>query len=293
MQQGVVGLAAYVYLDRTGVKPAVVKKVQEKSPLDPDNFVDFKLKKVEHYNHNTAKYIFELPNGEASLLPVASCVVVKSSEGSPAPLVGANGKPIIRPYTPISPSDQEGEFTFLIKRYEEGKMSKHIHELKPGDSLAIKGPILKIPYKANELEEIGMIAGGSGITPMYQVIHHALSDKSNKTRFTLIFANVTAADILLKEEFDQLKAKHPDTFNVIYTLDKPDSTWKGYTGYVNKELIQQHIPPASLADKVKIYICGPPGQVAAIAGKKDGMKQGTVEGILKELGYKEDQVFKF
>ncbi len=59
---------------------------------------------------------------------------------------------------------------------------------------------------------------------------------------------------------------------------------------MNKELIQQHIPPASLADKVKIYICGPPGQVAAIAGKKDGMKQGTVGGILKELGYKEDQV---
>lgn len=35
---------------------------------------------------------------------------------------------------------------------------------------------------------------------------------------------------------------------------------------------------------------GPPGQVSAIAGKKDGMKQGTLGGILKELGYTEDQV---
>ena len=94
------------------------------------------------------RYIFELPDGEASLLPIASCVVVKSATDSPAPLVGTNGKPIIRPYTPVSPSDQEGELTFLIKRYEEGKMSQHIHGLAPGDKLAIKGPIMKIPYKS-------------------------------------------------------------------------------------------------------------------------------------------------
>lgn len=35
---------------------------------------------------------------------------------------------------------------------------------------------------------------------------------------------------------------------------------------------------------------GPPGQVAAVAGKKDGMKQGEVGGLLKELGYTSDQV---
>ena len=62
---------------------------------------------------------------------------------------------------------------------------------------------------------------------MYQVLQHALAEKDNKTRFTLIFANVTPGDILLKEEFDTLKKKHPDTFNVVYTVDKPDANWKG------------------------------------------------------------------
>ena len=72
----------------------------------------------------------------------------------------------------------------------------------------------------------------------------------------------------------------------------------------------QHIPPANLGEKTKIFVCGmlappsphlivspdssiplgPPGQVNAIAGKKDGMKQGALSGILKELGYNEDQV---
>ena len=31
----------------------------------------------------------------------------------------------------------------------------------------------------------------------------------------------------------------------------------------------------------------------AVAGKKDGMKQGEIGGVLKELGYTEEQVFKF
>jgi cytochrome-b5 reductase len=39
-----------------------------------------------------------------------------------------------------------------------------------------------------------------------------------------------------------------------------------------------------------LLFLGPPGQVAAIAGKKAGMKQGELGGILKELGYTEEQV---
>ena len=45
---------------------------------------------------------------------------------------------------------------------------------------------------------------------MHQILEYALKNKENKTRFTLIFANVTPQDILLKEQFDELKAKHPD-----------------------------------------------------------------------------------
>ncbi|RDX43277.1 hypothetical protein OH76DRAFT_1487969 [Lentinus brumalis] len=57
------------------------------------------------------------------------------------------------------------------------------------------------------------------------------------------------------------------------------------TGYVNQELCKQYLP---LGEKAKIFVCGPPGQVAALAG----MKQGALGGVLKDLGYQEDQVFK-
>jgi cytochrome-b5 reductase len=285
---GVVGLATSVYLNYTN---PISKITQTKSPLDPDNFVDFKLKRVEPYNHNTSKFIFELPKNEASLLPVASCVVVKSSD--PNALTDGKGKPIIRAYTPVSPSYTKGELTFLIKRYNGGNVSKHIHSLSPGDHLAIKGPISKWPYKMNEFDEVILIGGGSGITPLYQVLDHALADRANKTKFKLLYANVTENDILIREELDALKKKHPNNFDVVHVLSNPEKNWTGPQGYISADIIKTYVGPASLAEKIKIFVCGPPGQVAAIAGNKAGMKQGDLGGILKELGYTEDQVYKF
>lgn len=72
-------------------------------------------------------YVFELPPNEASLIPITSCLVVKSSD--PEALKTKEGKPVIRPYTPVS-HDLEGELHLLIKRYENGAMSQHIHSLK-------------------------------------------------------------------------------------------------------------------------------------------------------------------
>ncbi|KAG6871777.1 hypothetical protein C0995_000227 [Termitomyces sp. Mi166 len=290
---GVAGLATYLYLDRAGK----YEPIQEKSPFDPQNFVDFKLKKVIPYNHNTStlnsspRFIFEIPNNEASLLPVASCLLVKASD--PEALKDAKGKPVIRPYTPISSPDHKGDLSLLIKKYDNGNASKYIHELKEGDTLSFKGPIAKFPYKTNEFDEVALIGGGSGITPLYQVLTHALSDKSNKTKFKLLFSNVTEQDILLREDLDALQKKYPNNLDVVYLVDKPGLNWTGPSGFINMDIIKKHVAPASLGDKVKVFVCGPPGQVAAVAGKKAGMKQGELGGILKELGYTEDQVYKF
>lgn len=47
----------------------------------------------------------------------------------------------------------------LVKVYPEGTMSKYLGDLKVGDSIEIKGPIMKIEYKPNMKKKIGMIAG--------------------------------------------------------------------------------------------------------------------------------------
>ena len=38
-------------------------------------------------------------------------------------------------------------------------MSKHVGKLQVGDSMLVRGPILKLPYVPNMKKKVGMIAG--------------------------------------------------------------------------------------------------------------------------------------
>jgi len=238
----------------------------------------------EQVSPNTARYRFGLQTSEHELaLPVASYILVKADLGEE--------KPTVRPYTPVT-YDVKGYFELVVKTYKEGKMSAHIGNLKIGDKLAIKGPNGKLPYTANMKKNIGMIAGGSGITPMLQVAHEILRNPDDKTHISLIFANVTQDDILLKSRIDEWAAKHPDRFKVYYTLDKPPADWKGGVGFVNEKMVTDHIGKPS-ADAL-VLVCGPPPMVKAVAGPKTvDFEQGTVEGVLKSVGFNESNVFKF
>lgn len=56
----------------------------------------------------------------------------------------------------------------------------------------------------------GMLAGGTGITPMYQVARAVLQDPKDTTNFSLIFGNLTEDDILIRDLLDDLARQHPD-----------------------------------------------------------------------------------
>jgi len=53
--------------------------------------------------------------------------------------VNDKGKPVIRPYTPVTAPDTEGKLELLIKHYKGGAFTEHIFGLKAGDSVAMKG----------------------------------------------------------------------------------------------------------------------------------------------------------
>ena len=123
-------------------------------------------------------------------------------------------KPVIRPYTPTSSAGAVGHLDLVVKIYEAGVMSAHIGKLAVGDALEMKGPIVKLPYEANTWPAIGMVAGGTGITPMLQVAAAALADPADKTKVSLVYGNVAEDDILLRDEIDAMAKAHPDRFEV-------------------------------------------------------------------------------
>lgn len=172
-------------------------------------------------------------------------------------------------------------------------MSEHLHSMKPGETLDVKGPIPKYPWSENKHPHITLIAGGTGITPMYQLLRAIFNNPNEKTKVSLVFGNKKEEDILLREEFDKLEKDHSDRFKVFYLLDTPPKGWDHGSGYITKELLQDVLPDAK-EENIKIFVCGPPPLYKAVSGaKKSPQDQGELDGILKDLGYSKDQVFKF
>jgi cytochrome-b5 reductase len=172
-------------------------------------------------------------------------------------------------------------------------MSEHVHSMKEGDTLSFKGPIPKYPWTPNKHSHITLICGGTGITPMYQLIRTIFKNPSDKTKVSLIFGNIKEEDILLKSEIAQLEKEFPDRLKAFYTLDSPPDNWKFGKGFITKDLLKEVIPDPK-SENIKVFVCGPPGMYKAVSGAKvSPQDQGELSGILKDLGYTKEQVFKF
>lgn len=259
-----------------------------KTALNPEKWVGFKLHETAKVNHNTKMFRFSFDPNEKLGLNVASCILTKASLGE-----DNEGKPnfVVRPYTPISTPDAKGYFDLLIKIYPEGKMTQHLAKMKPGDMLEVRGPIEKLKYIPNMKKHIGMIAGGTGITPMLQVIEAVLRNPDDNTQVSFLYANNSPDDILLKQRLDVLASSHPN-FKVYYTVSKPSKDWKGGVGHVSKDMVVKGLPKPG--KDTLILVCGPPGMVKHVAGEKaNEWTQGQVSGLLKDAGYTEEMVYKF
>ena len=111
-------------------------------------------------------------------------------------------------------------------------------------------------WKANEFEHVGLIAGGTGITPMYQLLQAIDSNPQDKTKATLLFGNVTEDDILLKEAFADFQKRKPDQFKIEYVIEKPSKAWKGLSGYIGHDALAKNLPLPGQGDKIKLFVCG-------------------------------------
>jgi NAD(P)H-flavin reductase len=204
--------------------------------LNPDKFQGFVLKEKTLVSHNVAIYRFALPRPTDILgLPIGQHI-------SLAATIPGQPKEVVRSYTPISSDNEAGYFDLLVKTYPQGNISKHLDGLRVGQIMKVKGPKGAMVYTPNMARRIGMIAGGTGITPMLQIIKAIIRGRpknggNDNTQVDLIFANVNPDDILLKDELDQL-AEEDDKFNVYYVLNNPPEGWKGGVGFVTADMIK-------------------------------------------------------
>jgi cytochrome-b5 reductase len=125
-------------------------------------------------------------------------------------------------------------------------------------------PILKKdPTQLRTARHFGMIAGGTGITPMLQIMHAVLRDEPNSSvTVSLLYANQSEDDILVREELEGALSTFGGRFKLHYTVDRPpEGGWKYSTGFITKEMIQTHLPAPASDGSTQILMCGPPPMV--------------------------------
>ncbi|XP_078046670.1 NADH-cytochrome b5 reductase 3 isoform X1 [Augochlora pura] len=253
-------------------------KKKKSSILLVDPVVKYSLPLIqkEILSHDTRKFRFGLPTPDHILgLPIGQHVHLTAK---------IDGEVVIRSYTPVSSDDDHGFVDLVIKVYfknvhpkfpEGGKLSQFLENLKTGETVDFRGPSGRLIYKGHgkfsikilrkdppvnySFKKIVMMAGGTGITPMLQLVRAIVKDPTDETECSLLFANQTEKDILLREELDEVARKHPKKFKVWYTLDTSDENWAYSTGHINAEMIEKHMfPPSS---DTFVLMCGPPPMI--------------------------------
>lgn len=255
-------------------------------------FRDFKVLKVTKVSYNTKLIRFEIPHGKSLGLSIGRHITVRArisnhdGDGSNHEDHATSNK-VMRAYTPTSRPDQTGYFDLLVKSYEYGKLSPYLHALKPGKTVEVRGPVGRFKYTPNRFlapQSMGLIAGGTGLTPCLQVIRCVLEGNGktdgkaepvvDNTCFTLLFQNRTEADILLREELDALVEKYPTRLRVIYFLSNcsgsefgtgksaepragsKDAYGTEVRGYINAAVVEDILHPSRCP---YVAICGPSG----------------------------------
>uniref|UniRef100_UPI00358EBD0D NADH-cytochrome b5 reductase 3-like isoform X2 n=1 Tax=Myxine glutinosa TaxID=7769 RepID=UPI00358EBD0D len=243
---------------------------------DPSVKYPLRLVDKEIISHDTRRFRFALPSMQHVLgLPVGQHVYLTEK---------IDGSLTIRPYTPVSSHEDLGFVDLVIKVYlknthpkfpDGGKMSQYLDSMKIGDTIDFRGPnglliyqgkgkfAIKPDKKSNAnikvAQHVAMIAGGTGITPMLQLIRKIIMDPGDKTKCSLIFANQTEQDILLRSELEDLASSHPDQFHLWLTLDRPPEEWEYSKGFVNADMIKEHLPKPG--PDVLALMCGPPPMI--------------------------------
>eukprot|EP00405_Crypthecodinium_cohnii_P041405 CAMPEP_0206565648 /NCGR_PEP_ID=MMETSP0325_2-20121206/24201_1 /ASSEMBLY_ACC=CAM_ASM_000347 /TAXON_ID=2866 /ORGANISM="Crypthecodinium cohnii, Strain Seligo" /LENGTH=284 /DNA_ID=CAMNT_0054068553 /DNA_START=86 /DNA_END=937 /DNA_ORIENTATION=+ len=253
-------------------------------------FVQAKCVKNEAHTHNTRLITLELPQTWTMKGPIAN-VLVRATVQEEAKGEGESSEvKVVRPYNPLSAEEGSSDVQLLVKKYDAAKMGTKLHDLQAGDLVEVKGPNQQWTFVEGKYWEYGMVAGGTGITPLIQAAEYILQHDTAKV--TMLTFNKTHDDILLRERLAKLQATSNGRFKVFHVVeqgaDLPSGEIEGKAD--DPEILGKLLPEPNPG--VMVMVCGPRPMTGVVAGPKTkDMKQGEVGGVLKSLGYWTAQVW--
>jgi len=156
-------------------------------------------------------------------------------------------------------------------------MSNYLAGLRVGGTLEMRGPTGLERYGSkgpgtftrserewSGITHIAMISGGTGVTPMLQIINHVLQDKLDPTHVSLLSFTTAVSDFLLKDELEELKEGSNGRFMFQFVCSRaaPGGPHKNiFLGSMRnlKADMLVELLGVPTGDTTMVCICGPDG----------------------------------
>jgi ring-1,2-phenylacetyl-CoA epoxidase subunit PaaE len=174
---------------------------------------------------------------------------------------------ISRSYSLSTSPMVDKEFKITVKKVAGGRGSTFLCEkVREGDTLLTAPPAGQFfkPFSSENGVHFLLFAAGSGITPVFSILKTVLAtDPANHV--TLIYCNRDEKNIIYRNELDRLCTQYGPRLEVIHTLTRAGTEWKGRRGRVTSELTSSVLQKARASGRaVDSYLCGPSDFMSAL-----------------------------
>jgi ferredoxin-NADP reductase len=132
---------------------------------------------------------------------------------------------------------------------------------------------------------VGMIAAGSGITPMFPLLYSLLEEQEQSlaVKVALVYCCHSADEIMLRPDLDRLLAAHGNSrLQILYAVSEGEVDGKHMRRVRLSQALLQEVMPAAYGDGGPcICFCGPPGF------------NSEVERGLHQMGHRPERIHQF
>jgi len=165
-------------------------------------------------------------------------------------LVPQNGGNVARCYSLSSSPHTDADLKITVKRVRDGQASNWICDhVRAGGTLDLLPPAGEFTPASLD-DDLLLLAGGSGITPVMGIIKSVLAH--GRGRVTLVYANRDERSVIFGAELAALGEGHGDRLTVTHWLDSE-------RGAPDAEALADLIAPVATREA---YVCGPEPFVA-------------------------------
>ena len=180
-----------------------------------------------------------------------------------------DGTEIRRAYS-ISAGVADGTLEVGIKRVAGGAFSTWANEhLAPGDTIEALSPMgaFHTALSPDARKHYAGFAIGSGITPILSILRSVLAVEP-LSRFTLVYANRSAREVMFREELEDLKNLNMGRLNIVHILKNDPTGIDLFTGRIDAAKLDALFAAWIRVDTLDAaFICGPEPAMELIAGR--------------------------